>query len=84
YPARFEGVIAVGGVNEDDEWWYEERELKGFPAPIKQGSNYGDGIDVVAPCCNILHAYPTVLSEAMYQSELNPARNKRNYNQRLR
>ena len=69
YPARFEGVIAVGGVNEDDEWWYEERKLKGFPAPIKQGSNYGDGVDVVAPCCNILHAYPTVSSKAMYQSE---------------
>jgi len=59
YPAKFDEVIAVGGVNEHDEWWYEEKELKGFPVPIKQGSNYGEGIDVVAPCCNILHAYPT-------------------------
>ena len=33
YPARFEGVIAVGGVNEDDEWWYEKkaRNCNSFP-----------------------------------------------------
>jgi subtilisin family serine protease len=68
YPAKFDEVIAVGGVNEHDEWWYEEKELKGFPVPIKQGSNFGEGIDVVAPCCNILHAYPTGLSETIYQS----------------
>ena len=68
YPARFIEVIAVGGVDENDKWWYEEKELKGFPVPIKQGSNYGEGIDVVAPCCNIMHAIPTVLSERVYQS----------------
>lgn len=69
YPAKFDEVIAVGGVDEHDEWWYEEKKLKGFPVPIKQGSNYGEEIDVVAPCCNILHAYPTILSETIYQSE---------------
>lgn len=69
YPARFDEVIAVGGVNEHDEWWYEEKEIEGFPVPIKQGSNFGEGIDLVAPCCNILHAYPTELSEEKYKSE---------------
>lgn len=69
YPARFDEVIAVGGVNEDDKWWYEEKALKGLPIPIKQGSNFGEGIDVVAPSCNILHAYPTDLSKEIYQSE---------------
>ncbi len=58
YPAKFPEVIAVGGVNEKDEWWYEEKKLEGIPIPIKQGSNFGKGIDVVAPCCKILHAVP--------------------------
>jgi len=26
--AIFDEVIAVGGVNEHNEWWYEEKELK--------------------------------------------------------
>ena len=69
YPAKFDEVIAVGGVNEHDEWWYEEKKIKDFPISMKQGANFGEGIDVVAPCCNIQHAYPTGLSETIYQSE---------------
>ena len=68
YPAKFKEVIAVGGVDENDVWWYEEKQLEGIPIPIRQGSNYGEGIDVVAPCCNLLHAFPTQLSDTIYQT----------------
>lgn len=43
YPARYEGVIAVGGTDPDDE-----RSVS-FMSNSSIGSNYGQNLDVVAP-----------------------------------
>ena len=40
YPAAYDNTIAVGGVVEDDTRWHDA---------VTQGSNYGIGLDVMAP-----------------------------------
>ena len=50
YPARYEGVISVGAA----DWNGTEFEMAGF-------SNYGSGVDIVAPGADILSAIPEEL-----------------------
>lgn len=50
YPAAYEGVIAVGATNRDDEVWRQSN----------YGSNYGNYIDVMAPGHDI---YSTVSTD---------------------
>ncbi len=45
YPASEEGIIAVGGTDEDDMRWVENSSF---------GSNYGEGLEFVAPADDIL------------------------------
>jgi subtilisin family serine protease len=51
FPARHENVVAVGASDEEDNWCNASIWGEGF------GSNYGPGIDVVAPGNNIISTY---------------------------
>ena len=52
FPARHNNVVAVGASDEEDNWCNASIWGEGF------GSNYGPGIDVVAPGNNIVSTYP--------------------------
>ena len=50
YPARHASVIAVGGTDESRRRWHYEAA---FPISFVEGSNYGDGLSVMAPATNV-------------------------------
>ncbi len=50
YPARHPGVVAVGGTEASRRRWHDEAE---FPISFVEGSNYGDGLSVMAPAKNV-------------------------------
>ncbi len=50
YPARHPRVIAVGGTDESRRRWRYEAQ---FPIQYVEGSNYGDGLSVMAPATNV-------------------------------
>lgn len=52
FPARYDNVVAVGASDEEDNRCNESTWGEG------SGSNYGPGIDVVAPGNNIVSTYP--------------------------
>jgi subtilisin family serine protease len=56
YPGRAETVIVAGAVRLDDRRWEEEVEYKG--GKIKQGSNYGARLTVMAPVENLVVCVP--------------------------
>ena len=51
-------VLLVGGVDKNDKRWEDDlfrTILKGFR---RQGSDYGESLDVVAPMCDLILCYP--------------------------
>jgi subtilisin family serine protease len=56
YPGSPDTVIVVGATRLDDTRWEEEREFKG--TKVKQGSNYGKRLTVMAPAEKVLVCVP--------------------------
>jgi subtilisin family serine protease len=56
YPGDSDSVIVVGATRPDDTRWEEVREIKG--SKIKQGSNFGKRLTVMAPMENLQVCVP--------------------------
>ena len=56
-PAGALDVLSVGGVDRDDHRWIT-KPLKVRDRTIVQGSNYGQGLNVVAPCTDLVVCMP--------------------------
>jgi subtilisin family serine protease len=56
YPGDSDSVIVVGATRLDDTRWEEVREIKG--SKIKQGSNFGKRLTVMAPMENVQVCVP--------------------------
>ncbi len=68
YPGRSQTVIVVGATMLDDSRWETETEFSG--AKIKQGSNYGKRLSVMAPVEKILTCQPH--DQRVYQTPDSP------------
>lgn len=68
YPGDESFVIVVGASTLNDERWEEERQLMG--QAIKQGSNYGKRLTVMAPSQNLVVCIPH--DERFYASKDGP------------
>jgi len=56
YPGDENSIIVVGATRLNDERWEEEKEVMG--QKIKQGSNFGKRLTVMAPAENIIVCVP--------------------------
>jgi subtilisin family serine protease len=68
YPGRAETVLVAGGTRLDDSRWEQEEDLGG--ARIKQGSNYGPRLSVMAPIEDLVVCAPH--ERRFYASEHGP------------
>ncbi len=49
YPGKADTMIIAGASNLDDTRWVTELKIPGMPRPIKQGSDFGKRLTVMAP-----------------------------------
>jgi subtilisin family serine protease len=56
YPGKADSMLVVGASLLDDTRWEQELEMKGMK--IKQGSNYGKRLSVMAPVDNLMVCQP--------------------------
>jgi subtilisin family serine protease len=57
FPAGTLDVLCVGGIDKNDERWLSKRMETGG-SPVMQGSNYGKGLNVVAPMRELVLCMP--------------------------